>query len=166
MIARSQAFTLFEMITVLGVLLLLLTMSVPSLKDFTNRMGCIHDAEKLLSVLRIARLFALQNHHTVMITPLDNKNGQLINWQKGLVAYDDIFHDRKIHHESQILISADFLKAKSLRFIGYPKASFLQFSPLGSAQTNGSFILCYQSVGRKIVVNRAGEFRVSDYACL
>ncbi len=87
---REQGFTLIELMVALSILIILLTIGVPSLIDFVHAQRMDSAVQLLKDSYNQARYEAVTRHQSVTLCPLDSATNQCGNvWGGGVLIYID-----------------------------------------------------------------------------
>ena len=151
-IFNHQGFTLIELMITLAIAALVLTLAVPSLRDFTLRNNLAAKANELVGTLNYARSEAVRRGETVTVT---SNNGNA--WEQGWQISDT---------DANLLRAIDAMQGPTLT--GTTDTVQYLASGFTSAGAAITFTLCYESgqQGREIQVTATGRPSIdTNYTC-
>ena len=148
----SDGFTLIELMITLAIAALILSLAVPSLRDFTLRNNLAAKANELVSTLNYARSEAVRRGETITVT---SNNGNA--WEDGWQINDA---------DANLLRTIDAMNGPTLA----ADTDTVQYLASGftSAGASVTFTLCYEAgqPGRQIEITATGRPAIdADYTC-
>ena len=161
---RQDAFILLELVVVLSVIVLLLLLSSPYIRQVLIRNRIERSVFQLIQAINLGRSMAIDSNAVVVLCHSQDGNTCSGNWSDGQILFF-----KAIEQESRIIRHWGALQPEiEIVWNGFASKDALQFGPLGMGQAmNGSFFICWQgqdqSFNRAIIINRSGRARVSQY---
>ncbi|MFN3581472.1 MAG: GspH/FimT family pseudopilin [Pseudomonas sp.] len=158
----NRGFTLIELTVALLILGLLLSIGLPAFGKLIEQQRVDSGLGLFSRSLNFARQEAVRLNRPVTVAAIDE------DWNQGWVIFLDSNHDGRYDEGERLLlqVAAD----EKLRMHGNtPVARYVRFNAVGESQLlnggfqAGTFRFCPQSpegMGRKLVVNRVGRWRV------
>jgi len=161
-----KGFSLIELMIAIAVAAIMITIAVPSLGVFIDKMRIDNEISQLNRLVLSARNGAVSFEQNVIICPLDN-GVCTANWQNELSAFVD-------SNNNGTFLAADdvLLKVKPANttndVITYAGQASIRFAPTGALTTVAStFLYCPNSdktLGRAIVVSGLGRTYITTDA--
>ncbi|MFM8443315.1 MAG: GspH/FimT family pseudopilin [Methylococcus sp.] len=180
---KTSGFTLIELMVTLAVAAIVLTVGIPSFREFIERNRVSAYTNRLVGALQLARSEAIKRGRHVTLCNYDSNKKECKSdgaWQDGWQLYvNEASGDVLIQlYEAMpgLTITGGVKFACWIGFgpSGNPEAS-LDASCQGDTETdfpvgNGSFTLCSSRLtathtGRKVVINPVGRIRTEDTTC-
>lgn len=181
---KTSGFTLIELMVTLAVATIILTVGIPSFREFIERNRVSASTNLLVGALQLARGEAIKRGRLVILCK-SNSDGTACNnggaWQDGWLLYADTNADKSYTTGSDPLIQRyGAMPALSItsggKFdcwvafgaSGNPEGSGT--SCAGGLLGNDTFTLCASSLtatraGRKVIMNTTGRIRTEDTTC-
>ena len=162
----QHAYSFIEMLTVLVIIAIVASLSLPSFNEFWQR---DHDAEiklQVLNALQLAREAAQINSTSVAVcksTDLIHCGGQ---WREGVLIFVNAAEDGVLNNKNQLIAAIAFPKATGqLLWRAFPfYRDYLLFSAIDTSNVNnGTFWYCRQQATTPrfaIIVNQSYRARV------
>jgi type IV fimbrial biogenesis protein FimT len=167
-----RGFTLVELLTVLAVMAVLVSVSLPSLGAVGDSVKLRSASNAFFSALHLARSEAINRHDRVVLckSPDGLSCAQDGGWHQGWLMFHDANNNAALDSGETVIQRAEALDAR-LRLTGNLNvANYISFASSGAAKlVGGSFqagtlTLCRQSdsagEGRQIILNAVGRPRV------
>ena len=159
----STGFTLIELMVTLAIMVLLMTIGIPSLINLYEHIRADSAARVLQQTLQRGRNTAISYGIQVTICGLSDEGKCGANWQLGLSVFTDSGTVNQVDGSDKVLYQTGEFNAKDI--VQYNRAA-VRFKPDGLASgTNGTLKYCpgseTSSNSRAIVVNQAGRVRFS-----
>lgn len=161
---KQHGFTLLELLTSLTILMVLITIVIPSMANFTVKLRVDREISSLHKLLVFTKNTAVNSNTFMTICPLDDSNVCSTNWHLPLT----IFSDHNKNKKFEPLNNEEITRYKSAINIDdkleYGKnRTALVFGPDGHLAIwggNATFKYCpkgHEDKNRGIVVSRAGR---------
>jgi len=163
---RVKGFTLLELIFTITILVIALSIGVPTLSQWVQRSKATDLQYKLLHSLHYARTKATQLQSTVTLCPgvFTCEDG----WGEELLIFDDP-NNNGSYESNETLLKKIYLGplGKDLNWRSFRRKSYLQFNSQGLTKAlNGSFHFCpakpINNLKFSIILARTGRTRISD----
>ena len=165
----SRGFTLIELMITIAIAAILLTVGVPSFRDFVVNSRIATDSSNLAADLAFARSEAVKRAQGVSIcqrastlTPSCGNGG----WELGRVIFSDSGTPGVIDGtDIPLRVREDIGTGNTLTSAGFANATVIQYTSLGGVNlaggaTAGSLILARTGyTGRNICINSSGRMR-------
>lgn len=161
----DRGFTLIEFMLALTVAAILVTLALPSMRDFQQRQRIVAAANDLVAHINLARLHAVNRREITVVCPsLDGSACSGGNrWDRGWIVFRDPDRDGVPNRESDVLRVAGRLDHLHADSGGRTRIRYL---PSGMAYgTNQTIKLCDRespSQSRAVIVSNPGRPRVDD----
>ena len=164
---HKKGFTLLELLMVLAILSLLLTVSIPSLRQTLERHRGNAILRQLASSIAFARNSAIKSGLWVTLCPSQEglQCDQPGDWLDGYIVFLDPERNRRMEKDDQLLlrVSQD-IPDGSLSWRAFQNKPYLQFTPLGLiAGQSGSFTWCpadhNPALAGQLIINNVGRLR-------
>ena len=161
--------TMTEALIVLAVVGALAALALPSMTVFLENGQLSADTNDLFASLLLARSEAVTRNSRVTLCKIDPADltdcDSTSDWQAGWLAYVDDDSDGVLDAGEDIVDTYTGMGATSV----VTSAAFtnaISYFPSGTANSNGSFIVCVNSsIASEIFINATGRPRVADSAC-
>ncbi|WP_108944269.1 GspH/FimT family pseudopilin [Shewanella halifaxensis] len=162
---KSVGFTVVEIIIVMAVTMILISMSLPSLKAFYAHARSDSSIRKIQQSIQLARNYAVAYGVRVTVCPLQN-NVCISSWQDNITVFSDSADTNRLDATDQIILTLSPFSTKD--HVSYNKIA-IRFQPDGLASgTNGTLRYCPDSqnnqYSRAIIVSQSGRIRFSNQA--
>lgn len=166
--ARSNGVTLLELLTALGILILVTAMAVPPLKGWYDNHQTRRLQTQLLHSLRLARNEAVASGSRVTLCPAADGQCQG-NWSQQLMAFIDIGGDGDRQAGDRLLLLSPLQPRGSLRWRSFRGKNYLQFDATGMTPAlNGTLHYCPDEpgvAGFALTLSRTGRSRIRAPSC-
>ena len=149
---RTKAFTLFEFVVTLSILIILMGLVVPTWQRVRHHNQLQIATTQLLHALRAARMLAIVHDEIVTLCPSDDQHHCQGDWSAGYLLRSTAGVIRAYAHSYATITWQGGLQQKQK----------LQFLPTGFGQQNGSFKISNASAYRRIIVNYSGRARLEQ----
>lgn len=167
---RQDGFTLIDLLTTIGIAVLLVAMAVPSMQTFTQNTRQTAAVNDLVAGLHLARNTAITTNTRVTVCPSSNATScQAVSWDQGFIAFVDRDSDQAVDADETIIRTGSSRDAMTITSGDYP--DFLMYRPNGRVmraavgQNTGDFSAC-DSRGsehaKQIQIDLSGRPRVLD----
>ena len=160
---RQRGFTLIELLLVLAAGVTVLTLSMQTFRQLSERRLLIHPVTKISEALRFARVMALGGKRSISLCPSENGHSCASDagYERGWIVFaDDDNLGRRDPNEPLLTTESAFDRRVTLRSNTF--AAFINFRADGRANTNGSFVACangHPDNATGIFVIRSGRLR-------
>lgn len=159
---RSHGFTLIELVAVMVIFAILIGVGLPGYSSMIDQQRMSTGLNNLSLALTVTREEGVRMNRTLTLAPMDG------NWNKGWVIFVDKNNDgmfnageklfRELPPDTELRMHANKPVSKYVRFNGHGQTVLLN----GGFQA-GTFRFCPAksgAVGRKLVINQVGRWRV------
>lgn len=162
----TQGFTLIELLIILGIIMLLANMAVPSLTKLIHQEKITAEVNRLTGAIQVSRNTAATHSSKVTLCPSNDGRNCSKNWSSGYLAFIDKNGDRKrSSNEAIITQHKNTNKNIQLNWRAFGTKHSLQWLPTGiTNHQNGSFEYCYKNkpkLSRGLYITKAGRVRLS-----
>lgn len=165
--ARQHGFTLLELMITITVLVILVTIGVPSYQATVRNNCAVSGANSLLSILTLARSEAQRRGRTVTVCP-GNSDGtgcatSGTAWEASLVAFVDTDKDRTLDTGEELIRSLTPFSSCAAVTSNY--GSYISFDSLASPSDSGTFTITPKeqtAVARRLKISRPSKFRICN----
>ena len=171
--SKQNGFTLLDALTTVTVLVLVVSMGIPSMTSLIRGNRIVSDTNSFVASIHTARAEAVKNVVQVtMCKSRDQANcDDTASWHDGWIVFidndEDESRDLNVTPETLIVVHDELQGSNTLGSAAF--ADWIAFRPnglaIGSAANVGTFNLCNDagaSYGRDISVSRIGSTVVSD----
>ena len=164
---ESKGFTLLELLTSISILMILVTLGLPALENFTVKMRVDREISQLYRMLLMTRNTAINSGQKTIICPLDNNSQCTTQWQNKLSIFIDINNNKILDNNEKVISIRSAINSGDKLVYGIGRTK-ITFKPTGhlSGLANGTFRYCpknHQDKTRGIVVARSGRvYQSSD----
>lgn len=182
---HQTGFTLIELMVAMAVATVVLTVAVPSFREFTRNNRLATQTNQMVTALNLARSEAVKRGVRVTLctsadtsaeAPSCSESG---DWEQGWVVFVDNTHmagnvPGAIDGTDERLRVFEPLSGNARLAGGSNFQSWISYLPSGTSRgmiggnADGMFTLCQGSTGskgKKIVINNTGRVRVEDTTC-
>ncbi len=162
----NSGFTMLELMIALSIGAILATIAVPSYQSMMVQSRLATQSNEFLTALHFSRSEAVKRG--MRVTMCKSSSGTTCTtgsgWQNGWIVYSDSGTTGAIDSSDQILRVFPALKGSTMDG-GTRFTNWIAYLPNGSSQGsgysglvgNGTFILCNNTKGRKIIINNTGR---------
>lgn len=172
-VARSDGFTLVEMMVAIAVLAVLLGIAVPDLRNYLINSRLTAQINDLVADISLARSEAATRSARITIcssADLETCSGEGDAWEGGRIVFVDTNANGDREATEQILKTTSSLGgSRTLIASGFSNTNSISFRPYGGLQTatGGSFLLCDPATdtGRSVAVAATGRPVASKVTC-
>lgn len=157
---RQHGFTLVELMITLAVLAIMVTVAIPSFRDFIMNNRLASNANEFVAAIHLVRSGAIKHQRNAYIT-----SNAGTNWTNGWSVWVDKDGDSAQDADETIRVTQAFTGNTTLTSDG--KVQF-QYRPTGLVDGPGTLTLCDSRTaeqGRQIDVSVAGRVNVQTVAC-
>lgn len=166
-LSLQRGFTLIEASITLLLIGILITLALPSLKNFIYRSDDERLRSQLLQAIELAREEARVHGVSTVICKSNDQVHCLSEAKNSLMVFLDEQEDGIVHSQHQILAVMQIVPhGGMLHWRFYPVyRQYLRFSAIDITQTdNGSFWYCYASAATPawaVILNKSGRTRMA-----
>lgn len=161
--ARTQGFTLMEILTAMAVAVVALCIGLPSLGQMLDRHRQHAATNEMLAQLALARSWAIARGQPVALCPSTDRRqcDSRVEWSGEWIIYADPDGNRQPDRGSDILTASAAPGSPSLRVLSSSGRPQMRYLPDGrGAGNNLTFHLCNrQAIVAEVVVSAAGRAR-------
>jgi len=161
---KQNAFTLIELIATLAIFLLIVTIGVPSLNNYSQSNRLITETNTLVGALNITRSEAVKRRTNVSMCKSSDgatcDNG--VTWNSGWIIFVNTDNDSPAQvdaGEEVIKVYGGAMGSNNLQ-ASAALANFITYRANGFSSAQGQFILCNDhgaASAREITINRTGR---------
>ena len=160
---KSVGVTVLEIMVTMSVAMILISVSLPSLKAFYAHARSDSNIRKIRQSIQLARNHAVAYGARVTVCPLKNK-ACVSNWLDNITVFTDLGMANRLDSTDQIIQTIGPFNAKD--YISYNRAA-IRFQPDGLASgTNGTLRYCPDTknsqYSRAIIISQSGRVRFSN----
>jgi len=163
---RVNGFTLLELIITMAILIIALTLGIPSLHQWIQRSKVTDLQYTMLHSIRYARTQAILLQSTVTLCPGINNCED--NWNEALLIFNDI-NSNGVRESNELLLKhVDIgVLGQQLNWLSFRQKPYLQFNAMGLTRAlNGTFHFCSNGTKENfrfaIILAKTGRTRISD----
>ena len=163
---RVDGFTLLELIFILSLLVILLTLGIPTLSQWVKRSKATNLQYTLLHSIHYARTQATQLKSTVTLCPGTSTCED--TWGANLLIFNDLNSNGARNSDELLLKQIDIgLLGQYLNWRSFRKKTYLQFNSQGLTRAlNGTFHFCpkepVDNLKFSLILAKTGRARISD----
>jgi len=161
---RSNGFTLLELMVSVSILMVLLTLGIPSLNHFTTTMKVDREITTLHRMIMQTKNIAVNSNTNITLCPLNSSNTCTSDWHMAITMFSDHNKNKKYEpnlNETIIQFKEAIVATDKLQY-GKNRTA-LVFGPSGHLVIwggNATFKYCplgHEDKNRGLVVSRAGR---------
>jgi|AMFO01.1.fsa_nt_gi Tfp pilus assembly protein FimT len=163
---REKGVTLVELVAGVAVAAILVSLSIPPLREQLRSATAAAETHKLLSLLARARVEAVR--HNQVVTLCRSADGVACggSWSRGWLLFVDANRNGRREEAETVLAVGRPENGYRLRLAAFGSPNRMRFSPVGfTLAGNGTFRLCPEDgdvrYARAVIVNKAGRARIS-----
>lgn len=169
---RQKGFTIVELIVAMAIMIIVLFVGMPSLKEMSLRNQMTTHINEFIAMQRMARQLALFNKTNVTFCASLDGRACISKkyWSEGALVFVDHNGDRKLDKEDKIVRFFQ-ANAKELQVTwrAFQNKSYLQFGANGwTKNQNGTFRFCFKGesarFNRAVIITKIGRARLSTDA--
>lgn len=163
---RVNGFTLLELIFTLSLLVVVLTLGIPTLNQWVQRSRATNLQYTLLHSIHYARTQAAQVQSTVTLCP--GTSACEDTWGSNLLIFNDLNSNGVKDNDETLLKQIDIgLLGQYLNWRSFRKKTYLQFSSQGLTRAlNGTFHFCpkepVNDLKFSLILAKTGRARISN----
>lgn len=173
--SKVGGFTLIEVLVVVGISVILVSTSLPTFIDTIERYQIRTQADRFLSIIKLARVTAIEHVKKVRVCPSTNQStcdtSGGFNWSNGFIVLVDANDNATYSQVSQVIDGFDGNSTITLKDGSAATISSLTFRPLGILEgvTSASFEFrmpdCIGPTNRDISIAFNGSASISTLEC-
>ena len=154
----EKGVTLIELMVTLSLVVILLTVGVPSLAGFISSQKLDSTVQLLKDSYSQARYEAVTRQHSVILCPLDIASGNCgNNWDEGVLSYLDINGDNSYDpNQDSVLRQNEFPNGIQ---VSYGKRLQLKLTAKGTTGDSGTFSVDISGSKKTLKVSSMGRIR-------
>lgn len=154
----QQAFTIVEMLMVIGFVTALVVFLSPSLTAFLQKNKLTSEINLLNSHLQLAKSTAATEFVYVVLCPSENRTTCSNSWQAPIITFIDANHNNTVDGRDRILATHQIDSSIRLQV----NRELITFAPINTAATTAVTItLCLNNYVKKaLVVSNVGRIRL------
>ena len=164
---KTAGFTLFELLTTLVLMAILLSFGIPSFLNLIEKMGTESETQTIIEGLRTARLIAIEEKSNIVVCPSSNGTSCGNSWDAGFIIYRDNDASQSKDADEEIIFTHEFKDSVTVKTGSGQNQSFFFNTSGWAAGSAESLLVCANASTNKnsfrIVINRAGRIRVEDW---
>ena len=148
-------FTLTELMVTVSIAAILLALATPSFRETMVRNRLVTQTNEFIGTLLYARSEAIRRGRSISICKSNDGTAcDGTNWEDGWIAFLDTDADGSLNAGETILRTWPALPSNYTLRATNNFTNFIRYKPDGTANTMGTFVLCYQSreIGAKAIV--------------
>jgi len=159
-----QGLTLIETLTCIAIIGITLTMAVPALTRFNERIRISRESAELHQAISLARSLAITNSSRITLCPLSAGDECIRNWNLQLTTFNDANGNRRLDSGEASYGTVEATN-DALVFRHF-NSSVISFDERGFAGIHtGSLSLCHSSgtdarSGKVFIISRNGRLRI------
>ena len=169
-VARKQTgFTLLELMITVVILVILVSIGVPSYQSAVRNNCAVSGGNSMLSLLVLAKSEAQRRGRSITVCPSNSAGdgcaASATDWSVGLVAYVDVDKDHSFDSGEELIRSITPLSTCSA--ITTNLGSYLSFDSLAKPGNQGNFTITpngQSQIKRKLVVSQPSKLRICNPA--
>lgn len=164
--AQQHGYTLLELLTALTVMLILITLALPSFSSMVRRTQGETLMFSLLDAAQLARSSAVAHRESVVFCASGDQQRCEDDWTKGAMVFTDPNNNRTVDRNEKILTTLPPTPEDSrLTLRAALNKQYLRYMSNGMLEnTAGSFIYCpahaTERDARNLIFNRTGRMRL------
>ena len=156
-------FTLPELMVTLAVVVILVTMTAPSMRGLITNQRVASATQEIFSAIVLARSEAIKRQRTVSVcSTVDGVSCDMNNtgWEQGWLIFTDADADGVLDNGDQVLRAREAQSEQII--ISWNRGNSISFNSHGQTGTAGSFEICADGEAKAIVISLTGRSRVED----
>lgn len=163
---REKGFTLLELIVTMAVLVIALTLGIPSLHQWVQRSKTTSLQYTLLHSINYARTQAIRRQSTVTLCPGVNQCEN--NWNSEVLIFNDLDSNGIWDGNESLLKHVDIgALGEQLDWRSFRRKTYLQFDSRGlTPALNGTLHFCPNPTDEDlkfaVILSRTGRVRIGD----
>ncbi|MDT8399016.1 MAG: GspH/FimT family pseudopilin, partial [Pseudomonadales bacterium] len=163
-----RAFTLLELLAVLGIVAILFNLVSPGLAGWLQHRQADKVINDIARAISLARAAAIDDG--TLVTFCRSRDGRTCSgsWEAGSIVFSDHNGDRLLNGRDRLLYRLEAIKFPGqLTFRSFQNRQYLQMTPLGfTRKQNGNFTWCPQNqdsrLAQQLIINQAGRTRIAQ----
>ena len=161
---KSKGFTLLELMVSVSILMILLTIGIPSMVNFTVNMRVDREISTLHRMIAQTKNMAVNANTYIAICPLNNSNVCTTNWHSTITIFSDLNKNKKYEpSEGEAIIQVKDSINKNDKLQYGKNRTALIFGPTGHLAIwggNATFKYCpknHEDKNKGLIISRAGR---------
>lgn len=156
---KNKGFTLIELMITVAIISILLTIGLPSFQSIIAGSRLTSSANAMVSALQLARMEALKQHRSVVVTKKSN-------WGNGWIVFVDTNRDNAQNFsDATEKTIASFDAISSTVKVSSSYTNYINYDESGRANVGGNFLFCSPATGtatdfRKVIIAQTGRVHV------
>lgn len=157
---KHSGFTLVELVVTMAIAAILVTIGIPSFRDFIMNNRLVSQANEFAGAINLARSGAIKQQRNAYITSVSGTN-----WANGWTVWVDN-NSNSVQDASEVVRVTQAFTGNTT-FTSGGKTQF-RYSPSGLVDGAGTLTLCDSrtaETGREIDVSAAGRSNIRRFVC-
>ena len=165
---HKRGITLFELLTCLSTVSILLALAFPSLTQLQTALQNAAAVKILRQSIGIARAQAITSRSFVTLCRSEDGRSCGGRWEQGVLIFTDKDGDRVLEDEDTLTAYSRFPDFKGrIHWRAFQNRQYLQITPAGATRyQNGSFTVCAEDSDPKatqqLILSRTGRARLAQ----
>lgn len=158
-----HGFTLPEMLVTLAVVVILISMTAPSMQGLIINQRVTSATQEIFTSIHLARSEAIKQQRTVSLCSTTNGincDEDDTGWEQGWLIFTDADADGILEEGDRILRASQALDEPIT--ISWNQGGSVSFNSRGQADVAGTFEVCADGEARAVIISRTGRPRVED----
>lgn len=158
-----QGFTLPEILVTLAVIVILITMTAPSMQGLIINQRVASATQEVFTAIHLARSEAIKRQRTVSLCSTvdgiscdEDDSG----WENGWLIFTDSDADGVLEDGDEVLRVEDAQNEQII--ISWNQGGALSFNSRGQTNLAGTFEVCADGEVRAVIISRTGRPRVEE----
>lgn len=162
---RASGLTILELLLTIAICAVLLAVSMPDLKGFSQSVAGDVTLRRLASAIQFGKSNAITSNTSVTLCRSENGLSCGGNWHDGAIVFTDRNRNREIDDEDLLLRYVSFPDSSgTIQLRAFQNKQYLQLTSLGTTHSqNGNFTYCPFSAStrfaRQLILNRTARIR-------
>ena len=159
----SRGFTLPELLVTLAIVVILITMTAPSMQGLIINQRVASATQEVFTAIHLARSEAIKRQRTVSLcSTVDGASCDQDNsgWEQGWLIFTDADADGILENGDQVLRINEAQSEQII--ISWNQGFSVSFNSRGQTDVAGTFEICADGEARAVVLSLTGRPRVED----
>ncbi len=162
---NNNGYTIIELLVTLSITTALVTLTVPSLSEFSNRQQANTEINNYINFFKFARYTAAARTKYISVCAIETPKSCGTDWSKGVIIFEDNNIDGNINENEEIIKLFERVDSNSTITLNASlNSDFINYTPNGTSfrrSISGNLVYCQgqnnTANSKALIFSRAGR---------